>query len=75
MRTTHQYLDKYPISRESKKLILGTIHPHDHENFYLPFFYGNVLNIWTISSDAFRDELTQPLTQGFNIFKGQGHFS
>ena len=62
MRTTHQYLDKYPISRESKKLIVGTIHPHDHENFYLPFFYGNVLSIWTILSDAFPDELTQPLT-------------
>lgn len=62
MRTTHQYLDKYPISRESKKLIVGTIHPHDHENFYLPFFYGNVLSIWTILSDAFPDELAQPLT-------------
>ena len=62
MRTTHQYLDKYPISRESKKLIVGTIHPHDHENFHLPFFYGNVVSIWTILSDAFPDELTQPLT-------------
>jgi hypothetical protein len=62
MRTTHQYLDKYPISRESKKLIVGTIHPHDHENFLLPFFYGNVLSIWTILSDAFPNELTQPLT-------------
>lgn len=62
MRTTHQYLDKYPILKESKKLIVGTIHPHDHENFYLPFFYGNVLSIWTILSDAFPHELTQPLT-------------
>lgn len=61
MRTTHQYLDKYPISRESKKLIVGTIHPHDHENFSIPFFYGNVLSIWTILSDAFPNELTQPL--------------
>ena len=62
MRTKHQYLDKYPILRESKKLIVGTIHPHDHENFHLPFFYGNMLSIWTILSDAFPDELTQPLT-------------
>jgi hypothetical protein len=35
--TTHQYLDKYPISKDSEKLIVGTIHPHDHDNFTIPF--------------------------------------
>lgn len=62
MITTHQYLDKYPISKESEKLIVGTIHPHNHENFDLPFFYGNVISLWTILSEAFPDELQQPLT-------------
>lgn len=62
MRTTHQYLDKYPISAESEKLIVGTIHPHDHKNFIIPFFYGNVISLWTILSEAFPDELQIPLT-------------
>lgn len=62
MVTTHQYLDKYPISPNSEKLIVGTIHPHDHEKFKLPFFYGNVLSLWYLFSDAFPDELTKPLT-------------
>jgi G:T/U-mismatch repair DNA glycosylase len=60
--TNHQYLDKYPISADSEKLIVGTIHPHDHDNFALPFFYGNVTSLWTILSDAFPDDLKQPLT-------------
>lgn len=62
MRTTHQYLDKYPISVSSEKLILGTIHPHDHSSFAIPFFYGNVTSIWTLLSNAFPDDLKQPLT-------------
>lgn len=62
MTTTHQYLDKYPISADSEKLIVGTIHPHDHDNFTIPFFYGNVTSIWTILSDAFPNDLQKPLT-------------
>lgn len=62
MITTHQYLDKYPISADSEKLIVGTIHPHDHNKFELPFFYGNVSSIWTILSEAFPAELAKPLT-------------
>ena len=60
--TTHQYLDKYPILKDSEKLIVGTIHPHDHDNFTLPFFYGNVTSLWTILSEAFPNDLSQPLT-------------
>jgi len=60
--TTHQYLDKYPISADSEKLVVGTIHPHDHDNFAIPFFYGNVTSLWTILSEAFPDDLKQPLT-------------
>lgn len=62
MRTTHQYLDKYPISVDSEKLIVGTIHPHDYKSFTIQFFYGNVTSIWTLLSEAFPDDLKQPLT-------------
>jgi G:T/U-mismatch repair DNA glycosylase len=55
-------LDKYPISADSEKLIVGTIHPHDHNNFAFPFFYGNVTSIWTLLSEAFPNDLKQPLT-------------
>lgn len=62
MITTHQFINKYKISNDSEKLIVGTIHPHNHEAFALPFFYGNVNSIWDILSEAFPQELTQPLT-------------
>jgi hypothetical protein len=62
MKTTHQYLDKYPISADSEKLIVGTIHPHDHNNFSIPFFYGNVISLWSILSEAFPKHLEKPLT-------------
>ncbi|MGG7033663.1 MAG: hypothetical protein ACI7YS_00530 [Flavobacterium sp.] len=62
MRTSHQYLDKYPISKDSKKLIVGTIHPHEHESFLIPFFYGSVSSLWNIFSDAFPQELQKPIT-------------
>jgi len=62
MTTTHQYLDKYPISVDSEKLIVGTIHPHDHDNFTVPFFYGNVTSIWKLLSEAFPIDLQRPLT-------------
>ncbi|MFY9465624.1 MAG: hypothetical protein WAP48_11055 [Sediminibacterium sp.] len=61
MRTVHQYLDKYPIAKDSERLIVGTIHPHDHHNFSVPFFYGNVASIWTILSEAFPTELKKPI--------------
>lgn len=62
METKHQYLDTYPISKDSEKLIVGTIHPHDHLSFKVQFFYGNVMSIWTILSDAFPEQLHKPLT-------------
>jgi G:T/U-mismatch repair DNA glycosylase len=62
MRTTHKFLEKYPILMDSEKLIVGTIHPHDHEKFIIQFFYGNVISLWNILSDAFPEELKKPLT-------------
>lgn len=61
METMHQYLDLYPISPKSKKLILGTIHPHDTDKFEMPFFYGNKMSVWNILSEAFPDQLSKPL--------------
>lgn len=61
MKTTHQFLEKYPILENSEKLIVGTIHPHEHERFSIPFFYGNVTSLWKILSDAFPTELNRPL--------------
>lgn len=62
MITEHVYLDKYPILPESKRLIVGTIHPHDPDRFEVPFFYGNVNSLWNILSDAFPDDLRKPVT-------------
>jgi G:T/U-mismatch repair DNA glycosylase len=60
MITTHQYLDHYPIDPASEKLIVGTIHPHNHADFQVPFFYGNKNSLWNILHYAFPLELLDP---------------
>jgi len=62
MTTKHQYVDKYPISPTSERLIIGTIHPHDHFNFSIPFFYGNKKSLWLILNKAFNGEIGSELT-------------
>jgi len=62
MRTTHQFVGKYPILAESEKLILGTIHPHFTEEFDVQFFYGNRSSIWKILNEAFDNEIGEPIT-------------
>ena len=62
MVTIHKYINKYPIKRESKKLILGTIHPHPEKEFQIDFFYGNKNSIWNLLHDAFPNELSLPLS-------------
>lgn len=62
--TKHQYLDRYPIDPTAERLILGTIHPHHHEKFLMPFFYGNELSIWKIFHAAFPEELSEPSDVG-----------
>ena len=57
MVTRHQYIDKYEISSDSRKLIIGTIHPHDHENFKIPFFYGSKMSIWNLLNKGFNNEM------------------
>ena len=51
--TNHQYIEVYPIRKSDRRLIIGTIHPHLHNDFQIPFFYGNVGSIWGILSKAF----------------------
>lgn len=60
MITTHQYLAQYPVDPNSEKLIAGTIHPHNHEDFTVKFFYGNQCSLWKIMHAAFPDELRDP---------------
>lgn len=60
MITEHQYLAKYPIRPDSKKLIVGTIHPHNHQDSRVPFYYGNRGSLWAILAKAFPGELTDP---------------
>lgn len=62
MITQHAYLHLYPIEPDSKLLILGTIHPHDTNNFLISFFYGNKNSIWNLLSDAFPGALQRPIT-------------
>jgi G:T/U-mismatch repair DNA glycosylase len=62
METKHKFLDLYPINPDSKKLILGTIHPHFTENFEIPFFYGNKTSIWRILHLAFPNEISAPIS-------------
>jgi hypothetical protein len=62
MHTIHNFVEKYPISLKSKKVILGTIHPHEVDTFKLPFFYGNKLSLWKILNQAFPNELISPIT-------------
>jgi G:T/U-mismatch repair DNA glycosylase len=62
MKTLHQFVLKYPIRTESKKLILGTIHPHYTHDFEVQFFYGNKSSIWKILNEAFDNEIGQPIT-------------
>ncbi|MCL7987267.1 hypothetical protein M8998_04850 [Sphingobacterium sp. lm-10] len=62
MITYHQYLDRYPVTKDSKTLILGTIHPHRTEEFMIPFFYGNRNSLWNLLSDAFPENLPKPIS-------------
>lgn len=60
MITHHQYLTNEPFDRASETLIVGTIHPHNHEDFHVPFFYGNECSLWVILQEAFPAELPNP---------------
>ena len=48
--TKHRYIKKYPIKKDDKYLILGTIHPHSTSE--LDFFYGNAKTFWDLLAQA-----------------------
>jgi ribosomal protein S18 acetylase RimI-like enzyme len=48
--TKHRYIKKYPIKKDDKHLILGTIHPHSTSE--LDFFYGNAKTFWDLLAQA-----------------------
>ncbi|MBQ9798725.1 MAG: hypothetical protein IJO40_02160 [Thermoguttaceae bacterium] len=58
--TRHAYLDLYPVDPNSTRVVVGTIHPHDEENFFLPFFYGNKMSLWKMLNLATNGELNDP---------------
>lgn len=59
--TVHQYLDLYPPSPESERVVVGTIHPHDTSKFKIPFFYGSKLSLWELLDRASGGEIGQPI--------------
>lgn len=60
MTSKHQFLPLYPIESDSRKLIVGTIHPPDPSRFRVQFFYGNKGSLWNILHQAFPAELRDP---------------
>lgn len=49
----HSYVDKYPIKKSDRYLILGTIHPENkNKEFNIDFFYGNKNSLWNIISES-----------------------
>jgi len=77
LTTRHRYLDDYPIAPDATRLVVGTIHPHDVENFYVPFFYGNKLSLWKLLNRATGGELNDPdfIPTGNNrVFREQNGF-
>lgn len=53
MPTVHQFLNESQVLPTDRRLILGTIHPPEVENFRIPYFYGNRGNLWDLLSEAF----------------------
>lgn len=60
--TIHQYLDLYPVDPNSERVIVGTIHPHNTNEFKIPFFYGSKLSLWELLQRASGGEIGQPIT-------------
>lgn len=61
--TIHNYIDLYPISQNSTRLIVGTIHPHLINDFNVDFFYGNIGSFWNILSNSFPNQQLANLQQ------------
>ena len=62
MITVHEYLDRYPVTPDCRRVVVGTIHPHDTSKFKIPFFYGSKLSLWELLDRASDGEIGQPIT-------------
>lgn len=62
MNTVHEYLDRYPVPPDSRRVVVGTIHPHDTSRFKIPFFYGSKLSLWELLDRASGGEIGRPIT-------------
>lgn len=51
--TYHKFIDLYQVKQNYKAAIIGTIHPHNIDNFLFKYFYGNVGSLWGILGNAF----------------------
>lgn len=58
----HQFIEQYPVSLTSQKLVLGSIHPMAPVPGEL-FFFGNDNSLWRNLNEAFPDELNEPIGQ------------
>ena len=61
LKTVHQYLDLYPVDPASRRIVVGTIHPHHTDRFKIPFFYGSKLSLWELLDRASGGEIGQPI--------------
>lgn len=53
IQTKHKYINENAVKRDDTSLILGTIHPHQTDDFLIDFFYGNINSIWNILAESF----------------------
>lgn len=53
IKTKHKYINENIVKRDDTSLILGTIHPHQTNDFLIDFFYGNTNSIWSILAELF----------------------
>jgi len=60
--TNHRFISQYPISANSEKLVVGSIHPNEAVPGELLFF-GNDNSLWKNLNEAFPDELNEPIDQ------------
>lgn len=54
--TEHQFVDQHLAQPNYKRLILGSIHPHNVADFRFPYFYGNVGSLWDRLGEAFPNQ-------------------
>jgi hypothetical protein len=60
---THPWLEKYPINRDSKYLILGTHPPMPYGKNNVQFYYCNMNEFWKLISSIYPNDILFPNNQ------------